>query len=712
MTFHNEDNGFTVLKILFDENPVPVSCVGIIPLISAGEKISVQGHWETHQRFGKQFVVEKYTRKRPTTTDGIITLLSSGIVEHIGPARARQIVDRFGLETLNILDKNPERLTEIPGFGKKIVQKISGKWNNDENLRSLILFLQEYEVSLGTVIKIHKKYGGEAQTKILKNPYILCEDIWGIGFLKADRIAQKMGFAHDSFKRIRSGLLYIMKAAAEEGHSCLPLSEVRQKAVELLEVSEEQVLFSLDHVISVGMLIRDGDCIFLPYLFHAEIAVARNIRSRLIHVKENERPRFDISQWLEEYENRFNWQADPVQRQAVIEAVRQPCIMITGGPGTGKTTIVKVLVAFFREQHKKILLAAPTGRAAQRLKEIAGAKAQTIHRLLEYKLEKGKGGFGFNRNERNPLDAEAVIIDEVSMIDLHLMSMLCVAVKKEAVIIFVGDNNQLPSVGAGNVLSDMIDSKIIPHIHLTTIFRQARRSRIITAAHEIKNGVTPEFDNSRDENCFFLEEPDPKEALEIIIDLVSRRLPTSYHLNPVHDIQVLSPIHKGMLGTENINLRLQKILRSSSKMIQCGQNCFYLGDKVMQIKNNYEKNVFNGDIGVVVDIIFETGLIVDFQGTSITYELAGLDELIPAYCISIHKSQGSEFDAVIIPLITQHYIMLKRNLIYTALTRAKKVCVFVGNRRALQLAVRSNQTSIRYSCLCERLRIDFKKPIK
>ncbi len=701
--FHNEENGFTVIKVRFNDLPTPVTCTGIMPLVSTGETVDIKGRWETHERYGKQFVVDHIAPKRPTTIEGIFSLLSSGILKNIGPVRARQIVERFGLETLNILDKNPERLAEIPGFGKKTVQKITEKWNKDDKFRNLIIFLKGYDVSLGTAIKIYNKYGEDAQFKIMQNPYALCEDIWGIGFLKADHIARKIGFSHDSYKRIQAGILYIMQNAADEGHSCFPLTEACQKAAELLEVDEPRIRFSLDYMISERILIHEGDWIFLPYLYYSEKTVALNIINRLTGWENSNRKGNDICRWLEAYERKKNWHADPVQRKAVIEAVNQPCILITGGPGTGKTTIIKVLATYFAERHKKILLAAPTGRAAQRLKELTEIKAQTVHRLLEYKLDKGENGFRFNRNESNPLDADAVIIDEMSMVDLYLMSKLCVAVKKETALIFVGDNNQLPSVGAGNVLSDMIDSKIIPHVHLTTIFRQALQSRIITAAHEINSGITPKFGNSKDENCFFLEESDPDVVLEKIIDLVSRRLPISYHLNPVHDIQVLSPMHKGLLGTEHLNQKLQEVLRSSSKCIKNGRNCFYLGDKVMQIKNNYEKNVFNGDIGIITDIISDTGASVDFQGNIVSYELSAMDELIPAYCISIHKSQGSEFNAVIIPVLTQHYIMLQRNLIYTALTRAKKVCIFIGTKKALHLAVQTNKTSKRYSCLVERL---------
>lgn len=706
VTFHNEDTGFSVIKVNFAGNGHPVVCVGIMPQVAQGNIVTVNGNWETSPRFGKQFHVETCSIVRPNTVEGITSFLSSGIIHNIGPVKARQIVDRFGLETLEIIDTQPEKLRQIPGIGKKTVATIAEQWKKDRNWRKLLLFLQELEVSYTTAAKIYKKYGEHAQEKISENPYALCEDVWGIGFLKADLIARKMGFTHDSYKRIKAGLIYLLNDAMQEGHTCLPVADIRNHAAELLGVTDERILFSLDHAVSIGQLIREENMIFLPLLNRAEKSVAESMSRRVVNPVPSA-PREglgDIDIWITHYEGSNNWQADPVQRQAIRQAITSRCLLITGGPGTGKTTILKLLATYFNETGRRVFLTAPTGRAAQRLKDVTGLTAQTIHRLLEYQPHRSGDDFHlFKRNEENPLETDIVIVDEVSMIDIFLMSQLCSAIPIDARIVLVGDNRQLPSVGAGNVLADLIAGGTVPHVHLTTIFRQASRSRIITAAHEINSGTTPLFTNTHDENCFFLEQSTPQKTLEVLVDLVSRRLPTSYDLDPGHDIQVLSPMHRGVLGTENINTELQNVLRNSSRRLQIGKHTFFLGDKVMQVKNNYEKNIFNGDIGFVSNINDETGLSIDFQGNEVNYELSELDELQPAYCISIHKSQGCEFRAVIIPLVTQQFIMLQRNLVYTALTRARELCVFVGNRRALQIAVLADKATIRHSLLRERL---------
>jgi exodeoxyribonuclease V alpha subunit len=702
VTYKNDDNGFAVVKVSFDDAPQPVTCTGKMPLIEKGVSISVKGHWETHPKFGRQFLVESYTRVRPTSIEGITKLLASGVVANVGPKRARQIVERFGLETLDVLDNHPERLTEIPGIGAKTLVKITEKWSRDREFRQLLLYLQEYDVSLSMALKIHRAYGSKALETINQNPYLLCEDIWGIGFIKADQIAVKLGITRDSYKRIQAGIVFVMNESAQEGHSCLPNTMVLNNVAELLNVEPEKVLFSLDHLISAGILKRDDEFIYLPYLLSAENTIAAFVRKRIRPVPENDASR--IETWLAEYEKKTGWVADPVQRMAVITAIRQPCMLLTGGPGTGKTTVLKVLVAYLIAHQQKVLLAAPTGRAAQRMTDVTGIIAQTIHRLLEYRPNRSEGGYSFSRNENNPLEADVIIIDEASMIDVHLMAKLCEAIAGTTRLLLVGDNNQLPSVGPGNVLGDLIDSGTISHVTLKNVFRQARDSRIITAAHEINSTITPVFSNSHDENCFFLEEADPQKALDLLLEVVTQRLPSKYGLDPVKEIQVLSPMHRGVLGTEHINAELQKMLRNSTAKVETGRHSFYRGDKVMQIKNNYDKNIFNGDIGLVADFIDdETGLLVKFPTDTVAYLADELDELVPAYCISIHKSQGSEFNTVVIPLSTQHFIMLQKNLVYTALTRAKRMCIFIGTRRALLLAVRSDKTTIRYSRLCHRL---------
>ncbi len=677
------------------------TCVGVMPNVVAGESVCFHGEWETHKRFGQQFSVKRYELVKPSTLEGIELLLGSGLIYSIGPVRSKAMIETFGFDTLNILDKEPQRLLEVPGIGPKMMEKISESWQQHSQIRHLMLFLQDYGVSVNLTQKIFKIWGETAQARISENPYALIDDVWGVGFIKADVIAQKMGFSHDSFKRIRAGLVHVLQEAANDGHSYLPVSELVRKSAELLGVKEELVIYSLDHVIKVGALINDEDCIYLPSYFHAEKHIAENLLSRKspddMQVEGKE-----LENWLIYYQSRHGFQADPLQIKAIRQAILNPLFILTGGPGTGKTTILQVIVSFFREKRSLIALAAPTGRAAQRMGSVAGLTAKTIHRLLEFKG--GSSGHGFGRDENNPIEADVIILDEMSMVDVMLMHKFISAVKMGTRLIMVGDFHQLPSVGPGNVLSDLIDSGFIPHVHLKTIFRQAAASRIVTAAHEIISGIVPSFFNSREDNCFFLQQQDPQQSVSLIVDLVSRRLPARYQLNPIVDIQVLSPMHKGFLGTQNLNKVLQKELNGQTCCVSRGESCFFLGDKVMQIRNNYDSGVFNGDIGKVVEINNEQGLSVDFDGNRVQYESKDLDELVAAYCISIHKSQGCEFKAVIIPVSTQHYIMLQRNLFYTALTRAKQLCVFVGSDQALATAVKNDEALKRYSKLSCRLR--------
>lgn len=689
-----------VVHLKPDSTKEHYTCVGVMPNVVAGESVCFHGEWETHKRFGPQFSVKSYELVKPSTLEGIELLLGSGLISSIGPVRSKAIIETFGLKTLDILDKEPQRLTEVPGIGRKMMEKIAESWQQHSQVRNLMLFLQGYGVSVNLAQKIFKTWGEKAQAIISENPYALIDDVWGVGFIKADAIAQKMGFSHDSFKRIRAGLVYVLQEAANDGHSYLPISELVRKSAELLGVKDELVIYSLDHVIKTGSLIKDEDCIYLPHYFHAERYIAENLRSRKSPVNMQVEVK-ELENWLIDYQRRHNFQADPLQLKAIRQAILNPLFILTGGPGTGKTTILQVIVSFFREKHRLIALAAPTGRAAQRMGSVAGLTAKTIHRLLEFKG--GASGYDFGRDENNPIEADVIILDEMSMVDVMLMRKFISAVKTDTRLIMVGDFHQLPSVGPGNVLSDLIDSGFIPHVHLKTIFRQAAASRIVTAAHEIISGIVPSFLNSRDDNCFFLQQQEPQQCVSLIVDLVSRRLPASYHFNPIIDIQVLSPMHKGFLGTQNLNKVLQKELNGQTRFISRGENCFYLGDKVMQIRNNYDFGVFNGDIGKIVDIYDDQGLCVDFDGNIVQYESRELDELVAAYCISIHKSQGCEFKAVIIPVSTQHYIMLQRNLIYTALTRAKQLCVFVGTSQALEIAVKNNEALKRYSKLSCRL---------
>ncbi len=702
--YQNEDTGYTVLHLQAATEQAPVTCVGIMPTVGKGESVALQGAWEVHRRFGRQFSVEKYEIVRPTTIDGILNYLSSGLIVGVGPSRAKLIVAKFGLKALDTFDNEPDRLGEVHGIGPKTLDKIKSSWQRSRHLRDLMLFLQEIGVTVNGALRIYKVYGSAAREKISSDPYALLDDVWGVGFKKADAIAQKMGFKHDSYKRIRAGIRYALdNAAGSEGHCYLPVTALIPLAAELLGVSEELVVYTLDHASGADIFIRDDDRVYLPAFYHAEKAAAKYLRKRLGSAPGRDDNREGrLRQWLGAYESRTGFHPEAAQADAVVKAATEPLFLLTGGPGTGKTAILQVLVSYFNEQRKTVALAAPTGRAAQRMGTVAGCEARTIHRLLEFKGQPG-GGSRFGRNEENPIEADVLIIDEMSMVDITLMRNLLAAVGPKTSLIMVGDNNQLPSVGPGNVLSDLIASGRIPHVQLTKIFRQAAQSRIVTAAHEIINGIVPHFSNLPDDNCFFMTQEDPEAGVDTIVDLVARRLPARYGFDPIADIQVLSPMHRGPLGTLNLTARLQRELALSPERVSRGTMDIILGDKVLQLRNNYDLGVFNGDIGIVTAVDRDEGVTVDFGGNSVHYSLKELDELIPAYCMSIHKSQGSEFKAVVIPLSTQHFILLQRNLLYTALTRARQLCIFVGTRKALSIAVANNRAILRYSSLADEL---------
>jgi exodeoxyribonuclease V alpha subunit len=699
ITFHNEDNGFTIMQMDI-ANGTRITCVGTLLSINKGENLLCQGEWTVHKKYGRQFEIKSYEIVRPTTPEGIEAFLGSGIIPHIGPSRAKAIVKAFGENALDILDNDPDRLKQVPGIGKKFSEKIKETWGAHRHLRTLMMFLQEYGVTLNLGIKIYKAYGPDAQKKICENPYSLVENVWGVGFIKADQIAQRMGFAHDSYKRIRAGLIHIMQDECSKGHVYQNCDDLKKKAVEILTVPEDRVIFSIDHAIEAKLFIRAGDCIYLPQYYDAELFVASDLKQRLCQKVKVVSPD-KIELYIKAYKVKHNWEADPRQLDAFTMAVSNPLFILTGGPGTGKTTTLQLIVGFFQSINKKVLLAAPTGRAAQRMGTVSGCEAQTIHRLLEYKPS--DRGLLFGKNESNRLECDVVIIDEVSMIDLLLMKSMLQAVNHGTCIILVGDSNQLPSVGAGNVLADCIISRIVPHVNLTTVFRQAAASKIVTSAHAIIRGQMPVFTNSQGDDCFMLLREEPQECLDTIINLVSERLPARYGFNPIDDIQVLAPMHNGLLGTENLNTLLQQQLNENPHKLVRGNKTYFLGDKVMQIRNNYDFGVFNGDIGKVVDVTHDESLVVEFDKKRILYEMKDLDELQPAYCISIHKSQGCEFKAVIIPVSTQHFIMLQRNLVYTAVTRAKKICILVGTAKALSIAIKNNSALKRNSRLADLL---------
>jgi len=701
ITFRNDDNGFTVLRLASLQNGQLTLCVGVLPGVESGESVALTGEYQVHAKFGAQFAVSSYIIVPPVTLEAIAALLGSGLIANIGSVRAQKIIDTFGLETIDILDNDPKRLREVPGIGPKILNGIATAWRKRKHILDLMMFLSQSAITVNMATKIYKAYGETAKEKISQNPYCLIDDVWGVGFVKADAIAQKLGFTHDSFKRIRAGLSHVVSQAGSEGHTYLPKNELVSRASELLDVPEDKVLFSMDQIVADRYIICEDDRMYLPALHAAESNVAAMLAARIKSVPAKKRDAVSIDLWLNGYAQKTGWQADIKQIAAVHGALSHAVFVLTGGPGTGKTTTLQVIVSFLREHSVTVALAAPTGRAAQRMGIIAGLKASTLHRMLEFRP--GSNGFVFGRNAENPIEADMVIVDEVSMIDISLMKNFLAAIKPATALLFVGDSNQLPSIGPGTVLADMIASGCVPHVELTTVFRQAAQSRIVIAAHDIMHGNMPKLTNDKESNLFFVNEDESEHCAQTIVDLVSKRLPSAYGFNAATDIQVLSPIHKGVLGTQNLNALLKRALNKSDTGVARGEVSFNIGDKVMQIRNDYDRGVFNGDIGFVRNVVDETMLVVDFDGLEIVYEPKDLDELVHAYCISIHKSQGCEFKAVVMVLMMQHYIMLQRNLVYTALTRARKLGVIVGSPKALSCAIHNNETVHRYSRLREKL---------
>jgi len=705
ITYRNEDTGYCVLQVCAADGISLCACVGTTSMVlRKGMSITLEGNWTTHKRFGRQFRFEACEITRPTTLDGITQLLESGMIHNIGAARARLIVDTFGLETMNVLDNNPERLAKVHGIGSKTLKKIKDSWANHRYVRDLVLFLQEYDISPGMINRIYKAYGAESKKRICENPYSLIDDVWGIGFVKADAIAVKMGFDAQSYKRIKAGLTYALREAASDGHTYLPRADLETAAAGLLNVGAEHITYTLDYCVGNEFFICEDGCVYLPYLYKAEKEVAQCLSMKLKDNNDKKTTLTDreIDDFIDVYQQKTGWAGAPEQIEAIRRAAASKVFILTGGPGTGKTTVLQVIVALFKELNLKVELAAPTGRAAARMGSISGIAARTIHRLLGVTPGAGEGGFKFLKCADNPVDADVIILDEVSMIDIRLMQSFLCAVRQDTTLILVGDGNQLPSVGPGSVLADLINCPLIPHTELTKIFRQSAQSRIVTAAHEIIQGIVPSFSNAADDNCFLMTEEEPQTCLDKIVDLVSRRMPARYGLNPMLDIQVLSPMHKGTLGTVSLNAALQKALNTNDRKVSIGQHMFILGDRVIQTKNNYDLGVFNGDIGFITAIANDK-VSVTFDKTPVFYEERDLDQIIPAYCISIHKSQGSEFKAVVIPVSTQHYIMLQRNLFYTALTRAKNLCIFVGTKWALSTAVKNDTALTRNSRLRDKI---------
>ena len=701
ITFQNEENGYTVARLqvegLAAYNNRPATIVGEMLSINPGETVVLEGEWTTHKQYGAQFKIESYQTVHPSTVEGMRRYLGSGLIKGIGPVTAKRIVDHFGKEALDVIERDPKRLVEVEGLGAKRAKWIIKAWEDQREIHNVMLFLQSHEVGTGYAVKIWKKYGHEAVELIRENPYRLSVDVWGIGFLTADRIAQKMGIPAHSDRRIQAGLLHVLNEAADkEGHVFLPEDALIESCAEALDVPVDAIPPCVAQLLSEELIIVDDKRVYLPHLYYAEQGAA----TRCYQLSQVQRIELgNIPAEIRAIEQRDGVTFAPRQKLALEKALSHNLLVLTGGPGTGKTTTIKGLIALLEARNKKIALAAPTGRAAKRMSEATGHEAKTIHRLLKFSPSE----MAFEKNFENPLEIEALIVDEISMVDTVLMNSLLRAVPISASVVLVGDVDQLPSVGAGNVLKDVIASGIVEVVELNEIFRQAQTSRIITNAHAINRGEMPYLQNDRDADFFFLEVSEPDQVVEMVCGLCAARLPRTYRLDSIEDIQVLVPMYRGETGANNLNQVLQDELNPKGQEMTRGGIRFRVGDKVMQVRNNYDRDVFNGDIGRVQGIEDDI-LRVRFQDRVLEYEFSELDELVLAYAMSVHKSQGAEFRAVVMPLTTQHYMMLQRNLLYTAITRARELVVLAGTKQALGMAVRNNRVAERHTTLSQRIR--------
>ncbi|HEX9133883.1 MAG TPA: ATP-dependent RecD-like DNA helicase [Ktedonobacteraceae bacterium] len=746
IVFRNEDNHYTVARFrpndsgrLFRDDLATI--VGTLPGVHVGELLSVEGEWEKDPKYGRQLHVTSFTQRLPASIEGITRYLGSGLIKGIGPKKAQRIVEHFGEQTLAIIEQQPERLSEVKGISAKDREQIAKSWAEQGEIKELHLFLQSHDVSMNLATRIYKQYGQESIKVVRENPYKLADDKIGIGFRTADEIAVKLGLPRDSIPRISTGLTYVLaQAANDDGHCFLPENELIRRASDILQAPNELISAAMEQLrgerdvfvepplpvqVDVHSQPTDDDepardwgeveeavpqqRIYFGPFWHAENGSARILRNLLrTHSK---LPPVSQQHW----EAVFNYLAEKrnmllteKQRAAVQMAYRSKVSILTGGPGTGKSTSIRALLMVLRKRKIEVALAAPTGRAAKRLTEATGAvgfQAKTLHRLLEYAPHDNT----YQRNEENPLPYQFVIVDEVSMVDILLFYHLLKALPPDAHLLLVGDADQLPPVGPGNVLRDLLRSGAIPSVVLTELFRQAQQSQIVVNAHRINAGQMPSLKREPGGDFFFVAEEDPIRAQHLVLDFVQRRIPTHYHLNPMTDIQVLSPMYRGPLGVTSLNEELQARLNPKTTVsLEWGGRTLRLGDKVMQVRNDYDKGVFNGDVGWIRAIDKENSTVkVEFLEEAgpllVSYDFPELDELVLAYAVTVHKSQGSEYPAIVLALVNQHYMLLQRNLFYTAITRAKRLCVIVGQQRALEVAVRNNRVALRNTGLAERL---------
>jgi exodeoxyribonuclease V alpha subunit len=705
VTYHNAENGFCVLRAKVRGHRDIVTVVGHAAAIAAGEWVTATGDWVNDRTHGQQFKARFLRTSAPTSVDGIEKYLSSGMIRGVGPVYAKKLVRAFGEKVFDIIEATPDRLREVDGIGPVRAASILAAWAEQKAVREIMVFLHSHGVGTARAVRIFKTYGADAIRVMTENPYRLARDIRGIGFKTADAIAMKLGIEKTATVRVRAGISYALTEAMDEGHCGLPTDELVPLAEKLLEVPGELVRTALDLELTEGTVIADqvGEipCVFLAGLHRAERTIAKG----LMRLADGALPWpwIDPDKALPWVEKRIGIILAESQVGAIRLALISKVLVMTGGPGVGKTTIVKAILRVLAAKGVRLLLCAPTGRAAKRLTEATGFEAKTIHRLLEVDP---KGG-GFKRDDDNPLDCDLLVVDEASMVDVMLMQALVKAIPDKAAVLIVGDIDQLPSVGPGQVLADIIASGTMPVVRLTEVFRQAAQSRIITSAHRINQGSIPDLSPSGvDSDFYFVPADDPETAVSRIIELVKTRIPKRFGLDPIRDVQVLCPMNRGGVGARSLNIELQAALNpAGDRKVERFGWTFAPGDKVMQVENDYDKEVYNGDIGHIHDVEAAAGeIVVIFDGRSVTYGLGELDTLVPAYAATIHKSQGSEYPAVIIPVLTQHYAMLQRNLLYTGVTRGKRLVVLVGQKKAIAIAVRNASGRRRWSKLAEWLR--------
>jgi exodeoxyribonuclease V alpha subunit len=704
LLFTNEETGYAVVR--FRSGGRLLTAVGSLAAVVPGERLHLRGRWSNHPRFGRQFAVEACEAHAPATVEGIERYLASGLIPGIGSRLAGRIVRAFGEQTLEVLDGEPGRLSEVEGIGRKRIEALTQAWKQQREIRKVMIFLQSHGAGAALAAKIYKRYGDHSVAVVRDNPYHLALDVAGVGFLTADRIARALGVEADSPSRAQAGVLHTLEECGAEGHLYCPRTALIQKSQKLLEIDRQIITDAVESLAREGRLIveeppdRKADpAVYLPAFHTAETGIAL-LLSQLQRTPREAR-RIDggkAAAWAQE---RMDIVLAEKQREALRTALESKIMVITGGPGTGKTTIIRALLLILRRAGMRFLQAAPTGRAAKRMQEAGGEEARTIHRLLEYSPREGE----FKRNQGNPLQCQWLILDEASMIDALLMYHLLKALPPQSSLVLVGDADQLPSVGPGSVLNDIIRSGSVPVVELNEIFRQAQASRIVVNAHRINIGLMPEKQPERgDEDFFFIRREDPEQVVRLILELCLKRIPSRFGMDPVEEVQVLSPMHRGPAGVTNLNRVLQEALNPHAPELLHGERRFRQGDKVMQIRNNYDKEVFNGDIGRVEAIDTEARTVtVRYEDRRVRYDSTELDEITLAYAVSVHKSQGSEFPAVILPVLTQHYLLLQRNLLYTAVTRGKRLVILIGTRKALAIALKNTETHERYTGLRARL---------